>query len=253
MSTVIFWILFIIIIVGLIFIKQYERKYRAIKKGDDGEEIVAKILGENIPDQQYIINNYLFIDKSGKSRQIDHIFINQYGIWVIETKNYSGTIYGNEKQREWTQVYNFGNEKYKFYNPIKQNITHIYCLAEILNVKNIFNNVVVFIGEADISNLSINNIFSKYNIEDIKTQQTSIHLTKEQMKTFYNKLIEIESQCELSEYQHIKNIEKMQNDIREGICPRCGGKLVLRNGKNGEFYGCSNYPKCKFTKNIDEV
>ena len=31
------------------------------------------------------------------------------------------------------------------------------------------------------------------------------------------------------------------------ICPRCNGELKLRNGRNGKFYGCSNYPKCKFT------
>ena len=31
-------------------------------------------------------------------------------------------------------------------------------------------------------------------------------------------------------------------------CANCGGKLVLRKGKNGEFYGCSNYPKCRYTK-----
>ncbi len=30
-------------------------------------------------------------------------------------------------------------------------------------------------------------------------------------------------------------------------CPRCGGVLVRRNGKYGEFIGCSNFPKCRFT------
>ena len=39
-------------------------------------------------------------------------------------------------------------------------------------------------------------------------------------------------------------------NIRAGICPQCGGNLVLRNGKYGSFYGCSHYPTCKFTKKI---
>ena len=30
-------------------------------------------------------------------------------------------------------------------------------------------------------------------------------------------------------------------------------KLIKRNGKNGQFYGCSNYPKCRYTKNIDNI
>lgn len=34
------------------------------------------------------------------------------------------------------------------------------------------------------------------------------------------------------------------------ICPKCGSKIVLKEGKYGKFYGCSNYPECKFTLNI---
>ena len=30
-------------------------------------------------------------------------------------------------------------------------------------------------------------------------------------------------------------------------CPRCGAPMLLRNGKNGSFWGCSNYPECKMT------
>ena len=32
------------------------------------------------------------------------------------------------------------------------------------------------------------------------------------------------------------------------ICPSCGGRLKIKNGKFGPFYGCSNYPRCKFTQ-----
>ena len=46
----------------------------------------------------------------------------------------------------------------------------------------------------------------------------------------------------------MENIHRLQEKIDNNICPRCGGKLVLRNGKYGDFYGCENYPKCKFIK-----
>lgn len=42
---------------------------------------------------------------------------------------------------------------------------------------------------------------------------------------------------------------KVDSSIKQGICPLCGGQLVLRHGKYGSFYGCANYPKCKFTIN----
>ena len=38
--------------------------------------------------------------------------------------------------------------------------------------------------------------------------------------------------------------------LNDNLCPKCGGELVKRNGKYGEFYGCSNYPKCKYTREI---
>jgi len=37
------------------------------------------------------------------------------------------------------------------------------------------------------------------------------------------------------------------------VCPKCGGELVLRKGKHGEFLGCSAYPKCKFTSNFERA
>ncbi|MEI0557213.1 topoisomerase DNA-binding C4 zinc finger domain-containing protein [Brachyspira intermedia] len=51
----------------------------------------------------------------------------------------------------------------------------------------------------------------------------------------------------MSNSEHIKNINNTKQEISNGICPRCKGKLILREGKYGQFYGCSNYPNCKFT------
>ena len=59
----------------------------------------------------------------------------------------------------------------------------------------------------------------------------------------------VNNKVDISTEEHIYNIRKQQSDLYQGICPRCGGRLVLRKGKYGEFWGCSNYPKCKFNKN----
>ena len=54
--------------------------------------------------------------------------------------------------------------------------------------------------------------------------------------------------------EHVDNIRRTaieyERKINSGICPKCNDRLVLRTGKYGKFYGCSNYPKCKFTKQI---
>lgn len=89
----------------------------------------------------------MIVSNNGNTTQIDHIVINPRGVFVIETKNYSGEIYGSENQREWTQVLAYGNVKNKLYNPLKQNATHVY------NVKRIVGNfgvVGAWIGADDL-------------------------------------------------------------------------------------------------------
>ena len=49
------------------------------------------------------------------------------------------------------------------------------------------------------------------------------------------------------EAQVKSNNESQRRDIMEGVCPRCGGSLVHKEGKYGSFWGCSNYPKCRYT------
>ena len=44
-----------------------------------------------------------------------------------------------------------------------------------------------------------------------------------------------------------QEVKKQNHKVVSDICPQCGGKLVTRKGKYGEFKGCSNYPKCRFT------
>ena len=77
------------------------------------------------------INNLMLVDENGKSHQIDHVEIRENGIFCIETKNYSGWIFGSESQQMWTQT--LYHEKYQFPNPIKQNRSHIYHLSRVLN------------------------------------------------------------------------------------------------------------------------
>ena len=53
--------------------------------------------------------------------------------------------------------------------------------------------------------------------------------------------------CPLLLYVKVKEMNIEEKDISK--CPKCGELLVEREGKYGKFIGCSNYPKCKYTKN----
>ncbi|MBS4955798.1 MAG: NERD domain-containing protein [Clostridium sp.] len=72
-------------------------------KGSIGERKVSKALNTLDNNEYKIINNLMIITDRGTT-QIDHVVISVYGIFVIETKNYKGLIFGNEYDDNWKQV-----------------------------------------------------------------------------------------------------------------------------------------------------
>lgn len=189
------------------------------------------------------INNLILIDKNGKSHQIDHIEIRENGIFCIETKNYKGWIFGNENHDKWTQTL-YNNEKHQFTNPLKQNKSHIYHISQVLGASYKINSVVVMVQ----NNANRINCENVVNLDDLRSYLKNFYdgtrLSIEEMDEIYFKLINFTA--EMSNREHVANIKKTQEDLQNGICPRCGGQLVERTGKYGGFFGCENYPKCKF-------
>ena len=110
---------------------------------------------------------------------------------------------------------------------------------------------MVFLEGADISHVDSEYVYYISNLYTIKERNTNIHLSVGKMEYCYNKLMELKNNNQVSKEEHINNIHAMRYKVQSGICPRCNSNLVLRTGKNGQFYGCSNYPNCTFTKNVD--
>jgi hypothetical protein len=73
-----------------------------------------------------VVNNLLLPMPQGTT-QIDHVVVSNYGVFVIESKNISGTIYGSAEDKYWTVCR--GPSKFRLYNPLRQNATHIRALA----------------------------------------------------------------------------------------------------------------------------
>ena len=116
------------------------------QKGKRGEKLVAGRLRKGLPDEYLILNDIYLPLPDGTTTQIDHVVVSQYGIFVIETKTYSGWIFGEEKSREWTQT--IYRKKSRFQNPMRQNYKHICALADNLGIdKAYFHGVVAFTGD----------------------------------------------------------------------------------------------------------
>lgn len=116
-------------------------------KGYLGEKYISIILSR-LPKNHYrAINNVLMKKSNGETTQIDHIVVSNYGIFVIETKNYKGLITGGEYVAQWTK--HMGRKKYKFQNPIRQNYGHIKAIEEALSIpKDAFIPIIVFSPDA---------------------------------------------------------------------------------------------------------
>lgn len=124
-----------------------------------GEQKVADVLaGELSYTDYFLFNNIIINSKNNISTQIDHIVVSKFGVFVIESKDLSGWIFGSKNQSTWTQSMP-GAIKYKFQNPIHQNYGHLMALKELMPfAKDNFYNIVVFTGNAEIKTERIENV-----------------------------------------------------------------------------------------------
>ena len=245
--TILVSIVFAIIFVAIIYLQINSAKI----KGKIGENTVSFILGKLGP--EYKTYNDVLIRNGDWTSQIDHIVISPFGIFVIETKNYKGWIYGGANQVQWTQ--NIWGKKTYLSNPIRQNQGHIIALKKILPyyTSEQYKSIIVFSSQAELkTNLptSLNVIYTWQLLSRIKSFTCRILSDKyiQEIETQLQNQMILDKEVEKIHVSNVRqNIMRKAYMINKGYCPRCGAKMVLRNSKYGSFYGCSNYPKCTFT------
>ena len=116
-------------------------------KGVDGEIRVALDIATLDRAEYHAVHNVTVMVDDG-STQIDHVVISKYGIFVVETKNYTGWIFGREREPKWSRSAN--GQTNSFQNPIRQNVRHIKSLAELLGVEEyLFHSVIAFCGDSE--------------------------------------------------------------------------------------------------------
>jgi hypothetical protein len=223
-------------------------------KGRIGEWFVQKRL-EKLDSEKYkIMNDVLLKLPDGKTSQIDHLILSEYGIFVVETKNYKGWIFGNEKSKYWTQT--IYKRKEKLYNPIWQNNGHINALKEVLNGYGDlpFVSIITFSGRATFKFKSaFRTARVIYNHELTKKIKEYNHnvISTSTVDKIHKHLISLQNSDKEAKKEHVQNIKRdLSKPIRAkttNTCPKCGNQLVERKGKYGNFMGCSAFPKCRYT------
>lgn len=126
-------------------------------RGTWGERhVIVDLLKHEIPEDN--IYHDLYVEyQPGFYAQIDLVVVIPAGVVVVEHKDYSGWIFGKGWQEHWMQVLNYGKEKNQFYNPVKQNESHIRHLKKVLGMeseKMEFISVVAFGRYSTLKNIS---------------------------------------------------------------------------------------------------
>lgn len=298
--------------------------------GRYGEYLTYKYLKHMEANGAKFLFNVYIPKGNGETTEIDVLMICPKGIFVFESKNYSGWIFGSESQKNWYQTLPAGrgrSHKEHFYNPIMQNRSHIKHLKSLLGEQFPMRSIIVFSDRCTLKSVQIKSndisVINRYNVAPVVSaicnQTPTDILSESNITELYNKLYPLTQIDEIAKAQHIANIHNSLNgqpvqetileytppvvttlqtevtndttakhtevnpldaetvaenaqppltELTEQIsvevkpikkqipkCPRCNGNLVLRTATRGantgdQFYGCSNYPKCKYIQNI---
>jgi restriction system protein len=161
--------------------------FRLIPKGKRGELAVVALKKAFLDKETYIDLNDVTLNTPSGTTQIDHVIVSRYGIFVIETKNMTGWIFGSERQAEWTQSLP-GGRKFRFQNPLHQNARHVRVLKEFLDLPpQTLHSIVLFIGDAEFKRPMPANVMTGGFVTYIKAKQDVV-FTEDQVASIVQAL-----------------------------------------------------------------
>lgn len=195
-------------------------------------------------------HNVIIPSKNGTT-QIDHLIVSNYGVFIVETKNKKGWIFGSEDQLNWTQTI-FKN-KYSFQNPLRQTYRQKKVLAEFLGMNtSIIHTVIYFVGDCEFKTPMPSNVIKSKLGRHIRKYRNQV-LTDLEVDNLFGLIKHHISKSNLTRKDHLRSLKLRHKS--NSICPKCGSALVRRKVKHGPdlgslFLGCESYPKCRYTKNL---
>ena len=224
--------------------------------GKRGEKIVSQRIIDGLSGVNLHLTDVYLPLPDGTTTQIDHIVVNRYGIFVVEIKNYSGWIFGDEQSVKWTQA--IYKSKHTFQNPIRQNYRHICALSDCLGIpRNLFVSVVAFTGDCTFKTDMPNGVvYSRQATSYISSFRTQLIKDIDVPEVFHAIKKWNESVGEEKRAAHVRNLSRRHAPVSSMSdapkCPYCGAPMARRVRKSDgkPFYGCSKYPACRGIVNI---
>ncbi|MGD6875670.1 nuclease-related domain-containing protein [Bacillus infantis] len=210
----------------------------AIRKGELGEYKIDIQLAQ-LPKDHLSLSDLMISNSHSRTgySQIDHVIITPYGVLVIETKNYQGTIYGGKDRKTWLI-----NGKFKMMNPLTQNYGHIQALKKLVKpeYRNMFYSFVTFTKRCTLKvDLEIRDIKSDevvlYDLQLTEYINRKVSVLKlihkqplishEEMKNIYETLLDVNIIDPIIREKHVAILKEQSSaskDINENKCSVCG-------------------------------
>lgn len=189
-------------------------------KGAIGEFQVNLAAKFFLDKQTYTLFKNVTLPTEDGTTQIDHIIVSRYGVFVIETKNMKGWIFGSPQQKTWTQqIY---RHKSKFQNPLHQNYKHTQTLQSALELDpdKIFS-LVVFIGDSTFKTAMPDNVVHGGSYIRFIKNKTLFILSDAEILDICRKIqsgrLEPSLRTHIDHINHVKSINVQRHD--NNSCP----------------------------------
>ena len=242
-----------------------KKEYDQDGVGAYGEDLTVELLRQYVPGYFKLIRN-LILPIGETATEIDIMMIHEKGIFVFESKNYSGWIFGQKEDQKWTQTFKNG-KKYKFYNPIKQNKTHCDAICEITKVpKQYVMSYVVFSERCKLKvvpdnemyltiikrnrlideicrDLDYRNTVFSHEVVNAYHKGFAYYLDNEELKKKHRDNID-EKKGTFAKFK--SEGERKRFEVRN--CPKCGKKLSLMAVRGVPVYMCPDALGCGFVR-----
>lgn len=224
---------------------------RAAWRGWIGEKTTSLGMWLFLDKQIYRRVHSVIVPGNDGTTQIDHVCVSSFGIFVIETKNMSGWIFGSESDRHWTQ--SFPGKKFRFQNPLRQNYRHTKCLAEFLRLDHsLFHSIAFFIGDCRFKTPMPPNVMSSGLASYIKKFRLWV-LEQPHVEEIVATLQALRINPISNNREHVAGLKERHQST--ATCPRCRRALKRRVARKGlfagkAFLGCSGWPDCDFVRPI---
>jgi hypothetical protein len=204
-----------------------------------------------------LFKNVTLPTKDGTT-QIDHVIVSRHGVFVIETKNYKGWIFGDPQQKLWTQkLYRHTSQ---FQNPLHQNYKHTQTLQAALELDSdkVFS-VIVFTGDSAFKTAMPDNVVQGGGYIRLIKSKKQLILSDGEVLAVCAKIqsgrLKSSIRTHVNHVRHVKAIVEEKQRQDDQACPLCGKPMILRTARSGghqgkPFLGCSGYPKCRMVRQL---